>query len=199
MHRKKCSATSGVLRRKVMGYGHWDVVLTIVLAALTLTSDGTSSQLGAEPDSATAGETPALRPAAAAGSQLRVKPDRAGAYNILHLFTWAQYPTGKLVFDAANIWVANSGGGGGHTVTKLRASDGARLGAFRVGTNPFGVAFDGADIWAPNYSDNSVTKLRASDGATLGTFAVGRGPFGVAFDGANIWVTNANSNTVSKL
>jgi hypothetical protein len=158
-HRKKCSATSGVLRRKVMGYGHWDVVLTIVLAALTLTSDGTSSQLGAEPDSATAGETPALRPAAAAGSQLRVKPDRAGAYNILHLFTWAQYPTGKLVFDGANIWVANSGGGGGHTVTKLRASDGKLLGTFAVGSHPLAVAFDGANIWVANAFAGTVSKL----------------------------------------
>src|ERR1700736_3546180 len=60
--------------------------------------------------------------------------------------------------------------------------------AFPVGSNPIGVAFDGANIWVANFSDNTVTKLRASDGSNLGTFAVGNFPVGVAFDGANIWV-----------
>ena len=67
----------------------------------------------------------------------------------------------------------------GATVTKLRASDGANLGTFKVGIDPTGLAFDGANIWVANIGDNTVSKLRASDGATLGTFqvvrAVGRG------------------------
>jgi hypothetical protein len=85
------------------------------------------------------------------------------------------------------------------TVTKLRASTGAVLGTFAVGNGANWPAFDGANIWVPNYFDNSVTKLRASDGANLGTFSVGNAPFGVAFDGANIWVTNSNGGTVAKL
>ena len=84
-------------------------------------------------------------------------------------------------------------------MSKLRASDGALLGTFAVGSNPHGVAFDGANIWVANFSSNNVSKLRASDGTLLGTFAVGSFPNGVAFDGANIWVTNISSNTVSKL
>jgi DNA-binding beta-propeller fold protein YncE len=36
-------------------------------------------------------------------------------------------------------------------VTKLRASDGTVLGTFAVGSNPVGVAFDGANIWVGNY------------------------------------------------
>ena len=48
-----------------------------------------------------------------------------------------------VVFDGANIWVANSGSS---TVTKLQANTGAVLGTFQVGTGPVGVAFDGANI-----------------------------------------------------
>jgi len=71
--------------------------------------------------------------------------------------------------------------------------------AFRVGTFPFGVAFDGANVWVVNGGDNNVEKLRANGGAVLGTFGVGQSPVGVAFDGANVWVANSNDNTVTKL
>jgi collagen triple helix repeat protein/IPT/TIG domain-containing protein len=103
---------------------------------------------------------------------------------------------GGIAFDGANIWVAN---GSSNTVTKLRASDGANLGAFAVGQLPARVAFDGANIWVANRGSDNVTKLRASDGSNLGTFAVGTAPQGVAFDGANIWVTNNDSDNVTKL
>jgi hypothetical protein len=71
--------------------------------------------------------------------------------------------------------------------------------SFQVEGRPFGVAFDGANLWVTNAGANFVTKLRASDGANLGNFSVGSASFGVAFDGANIWVANQGSNTVSKL
>jgi DNA-binding beta-propeller fold protein YncE len=73
------------------------------------------------------------------------------------------------------------------------------LGTFTAGTNPSGIAFDGANIWVTNWGSSNVMKLRASDGATLGTFAVGTNPYGMVFDGANIWVTNYGSSSVSKL
>jgi len=81
---------------------------------------------------------------------------------------------------------------------------------YAVGSLPFGVAFDGANIWVANLGSNTVTKLRASDGTCNGvanppgsnvsacSFAVDLVPGGVAFDGANIWVTNFGSDTVSK-
>lgn len=68
-----------------------------------------------------------------------------------------------------------------------------------VGEQPYGLAFDGQNIWAANHTGSSVTKVRVSDGAILGTFAVGRGPYGVAFDGTNIWATSNVENTVTKL
>ena len=62
------------------------------------------------------------------------------------------------------------------TSRKLRASDGANLAPSPWGAVPYGVAFDGANIWVTNVGSDTVTKLRASDGANLGTFAVGIDP-----------------------
>ncbi len=70
---------------------------------------------------------------------------------------------------------------------------------FAAGTNPRGVAFDGANMWVAITGGGSVVKLRVSDGANLGTFNVGSLPIGIAFDGANIWVTNLGSGNVMKL
>src|SRR3990167_2285780 len=70
---------------------------------------------------------------------------------------------------------------------------------FPVGTNPFSVALDGANIWVANYGSKTVTKLRASDGAVQGTYEVGTHPVGMAFDGANIWVANSGSKDLTKL
>src|SRR5260370_319856 len=70
---------------------------------------------------------------------------------------------------------------------------------FTAGTSPYGVAFDGANIWVALNGSGKVTKLRANDGFNLGSFSVGTNPTGVAFDGANIWVANFGSNNVTKL
>ena len=112
----------------------------------------------------------------------------------------ANFPTGGnlpvgVAFDGANIWVVNFLGG----MTKLRASDGADLGSFYVGSSPYAVAFDGANIWVTSIFSDNVMKLRASDGTSMGTFPTGTGPYGVAFDGANIWVTNNGSGSITKL
>ena len=74
--------------------------------------------------------------------------------------------------------------------------------SFTVGktknSNPYGIAFDGQNVWTANSGEGTVTKLRAGDGAPLGTFAVSGSPNFLVFDGANVWVT-ASPNTVSKL
>src|SRR5580704_3913411 len=74
-----------------------------------------------------------------------------------------------------------------------------RTAHFPVGQQPYGVCFDGTNIWTANFGDGTVTKLRANDGALLGTFPAGIEPYGVTFDGANIWVSNVGSNNVMKL
>ena len=49
-----------------------------------------------------------------------------------------------MVFDGVNIWVTNSAV---NTVAKLRASDGVALGSYATGSQPIGIAFDGANVW----------------------------------------------------
>ena len=72
-----------------------------------------------------------------------------------------------LAFDGANIWVADNAS---NTVTTLRASDGTcnsvanppgssvTACSFAVGSTPYGVAFDGANIWVTNYNSSTVSK-----------------------------------------
>ncbi len=71
--------------------------------------------------------------------------------------------------------------------------------SFTMGTAPYGIAFDGTNLWICNNGSNNVVKVRTSDGAILGTFAVGTNPIAVAYDGANVWVANINSKNVTKL
>jgi len=73
------------------------------------------------------------------------------------------------------------------------------MNAYTLGTSPYGVAFDGTNIWVTNQGSNNVTKVAASTGATVGTYAVGRNPYGVAFDGGNVWVANSGSNNVTRI
>ncbi len=61
-----------------------------------------------------------------------------------------------------------------------------------------GIAFDGANIWVTNSSDNNVMKLDL-DGNLLKTITVGTYPVGIACDDANIWVANSTSGNVMKL
>jgi YVTN family beta-propeller protein len=68
-----------------------------------------------------------------------------------------------------------------------------------VGSQPYGVCFDGANIWTANFGDNTVTKVNANTGEVLGTFKVGAQPYGVTFDGSNIWASNQADGTVTKL
>jgi DNA-binding beta-propeller fold protein YncE len=70
---------------------------------------------------------------------------------------------------------------------------------FPVGTQPQGVAFDGASIWVANQMDNTLTKISANDGTVLGTFGADQKPIGVAFDGANLWVGHEIGIGVSKV
>jgi YVTN family beta-propeller protein len=72
--------------------------------------------------------------------------------------------------------------------------------SFATGSNPDGLAFDGANIWVTNYGSGTVTKMQASTGQILSTFLeASAGPSALAFDGANMWVTCGKTNNVSKL
>jgi DNA-binding beta-propeller fold protein YncE len=75
----------------------------------------------------------------------------------------------------------------------------AKPAEFSVGSQPYGIAFDGQNLWTANFAEGTVSKLRATDGKVLNTVAVGRAPVGIVFDGNNIWVTNGGDGTVSKV
>jgi DNA-binding beta-propeller fold protein YncE len=60
---------------------------------------------------------------------------------------------------------------------------------FPVGSTPYGLAFDGTNIWTTDFFGNAVIKVRASDGAILGSYGIFE-PIFVACDGASVWVTN---------
>ena len=70
--------------------------------------------------------------------------------------------------------------------------------SFSVQASPYGIAFDGANIWVAGQT-GTLTKMRANDGEILKTVSLPGGANGVAFDGANLWVTSYPSNTVAKV
>src|ERR1700690_3193620 len=59
--------------------------------------------------------------------------------------------------------------------------------SFAVGTSPYGIAFDGANMWVASYGSRSITKIRANDGLTRNTIPFTGSPYYLAFDGSNIW------------
>src|SRR5574339_257738 len=58
-----------------------------------------------------------------------------------------------IVFDGANIWVANQLG---DSVMKLSAHDGTILGTFPTGNKPVALAYDGENIWVANKFSHNV-------------------------------------------
>jgi DNA-binding beta-propeller fold protein YncE len=102
------------------------------------------------------------------------------------------------VYDGAHIWVADGGAG---TLLKLDAA-GAILQTVPVGSDPVSLAFDGANIWVPNFLSNSITVVQASSGAIVATISQDAsnmldGPLAASFDGERILVTNTNNNSVT--
>jgi len=113
----------------------------------------------------------------------------------IETFRVGPYPQ-AMAFDGANIWVTS---GNSTSVTKLRASDGANLGSFDVGSITVGATFDGTYVWLADwgYAANTVTKVRPDDGSVQGVYSIGNyGPYAVIFDGENIWVSTLESTVV---
>jgi outer membrane lipoprotein-sorting protein len=71
--------------------------------------------------------------------------------------------------------------------------------SFAAQTAPWGMAFDGANMWVANAQSNSVSKFRVSDGANLGNFALGHPAQLLAFDGASIWASDGTTFKITKI
>jgi hypothetical protein len=119
--------------------------------------------------------------------------------NVTNVTTGFSTPVG-ILYDGANIWVTDPG----DSSLKKLSSSGAVLQTVSMGSNanPRFPAFDGTNIWVPNFSTNTVIVVRATGGlagtvlATLTGNGL-NGPQTAAFDGERILVTNFNGNSVS--
>ena len=78
-------------------------------------------------------------------------------------------------------------------------NDPGRAGVITVGDVPYGIAFDGTNIYVTNYVDDTVSIIDPNTNTVTATINVGDGPYGIAFDGTNIYVANLWDDTVTKL
>ncbi len=96
-----------------------------------------------------------------------------------------------ILYDGSSVWVEDDG-----VLLRLNAS-GAILQTVTVGPGSGFPAFDGMNIWVPNYAGASVSVVRASSGAVLATLTGSGRPSGAAFDGQRVLVTNDTADSVS--
>jgi len=100
-----------------------------------------------------------------------------------------------ILFDGSNMWATDAG------ANKLLKLDGAGAVAqtVTVGTQPFFAAFDGTNIWVPNFLDSTVTVVRAATGTVVATLSANglTNPSQAAFDGQRILVANNGASIVS--
>jgi hypothetical protein len=115
---------------------------------------------------------------------------------LLNQVSFSGFYSQPMSFDGKNVWVPSSETA---EITKIRASDGFRVGTYATDGLPAASVFDGSNVWITNRNKNTVTKLRATDGANLGTFSTGTNPYGIVSDGESVWVSNAAASTVSRL
>ena len=66
--------------------------------------------------------------------------------------------TGRDLDPKTYMWTANYSN---NTVSKIDVATGTVIATYPVGTNPFGIAFDGTNIWVTNNTSSTVTKIQA--------------------------------------
>jgi hypothetical protein len=93
-----------------------------------------------------------------------------------------------IAYDGAGyMWIANDFS---QNVVKVRTSDGAIVQTISgVGSNPYAVAFDGANMWVSRSGSTLMKRYRASDGASVGDVAAWTSATHLVFDGTRMWVS----------
>jgi hypothetical protein len=132
------------------------------------------------------------------GSVSIITPQATTPYPQTTVSTGFLSPTG-ILYDGAHIWVTDVEAS---TLLKLSPT-GAILQTVATGTSPMYPAFDGANIWVPNFLDESITVVQASTGDIVATIAKDAtnqllDPAAASFDGQRVLVTNAGSVTIFK-
>src|SRR5262249_6098147 len=102
--------------------------------------------------------------------------------------------TDGIAFDGSRIWTAN-GSGSVSIVTPGMTLPWSVTTVSTGFTAPFGILFDGSNIWVTDQLANTLLKLD-QNGAIIQTVNVGSQPQLPAFDGTNIWAPNGD-NSVS--
>jgi YVTN family beta-propeller protein len=112
------------------------------------------------------------------------------------------FPLG-LAFDGIYMYITCPGAAVNRVYRSV--ASGASMMAFgavwAAGEAPWGVAYDGRNIWVTSFSAAGfVRKMDIANGATITTVpTLGTAATGIAFDGTNIWVANFGSANISKI
>lgn len=111
-----------------------------------------------------------------------------------------QSTVNNVLFDGQYIWAAVQNPDGG-VLIKLSVA-GSVVSTTPVGQNPDSLVYDGANMWATDYSAGSVSVVNSS-GQLVNTIPIPGSPStpeGIAFDGQYVWVANdSGANTVTKI
>jgi DNA-binding beta-propeller fold protein YncE len=103
-----------------------------------------------------------------------------------------------IAYDGQRLWVANPGtfipGTGSLSMITLNPTFVITLTGGFFG--PYGVIYDGANIWVTDSGDDKLKKLD-SNGTIILSVDMGTDPLLPAFDGTNIWVPNQTSHSVT--
>ncbi len=118
------------------------------------------------------------------------------------LGTWTGASGSQGVFVAAGkVFVAGFTSPGNLYVIDPTQPPGAVSSAATLGNRPYGIAFDGTNIWTANFgSPGSVSIITPQAPYTVLTKTTGfNTPVGILYDGAYIWVTDYTAGTLLKL
>ncbi|HWP44249.1 MAG TPA: S-layer homology domain-containing protein [Blastocatellia bacterium] len=94
--------------------------------------------------------------------------------------------------DGNFIWTANLSG----SVSRVDPTTGVSTNISTGFVQPFGILYDGANIWVTDQGDWTLKKLN-SDGEIIQIVPTGRLPGQPVFDGTNIWVPNRGSDSIT--
>ena len=122
----------------------------------------------------------------------------------MSLATWTGAASGVSVLVAAGkVYVAGATSPGSVYVIDPTQSQGRLAVATKsAGVNPYGIAFDGTNIWTANFGPparcRSLRRKRLIPyhGTTVTGFMQ---PYGILYDGVHIWVTDNSAGTLLKL
>jgi len=101
-----------------------------------------------------------------------------------------------IAFDGFRIWTVNASGGSVSIVTPALATPWPVTTLTAGFTGPYGMLYDGANVWITDNSAGTLLKLDGV-GAVLQTVTVGALPSHPVFDGANIWTPSFGPQSVS--